>query len=233
MPAFGRIPAVDPRDQKFLMRRTLGFVGTVELPKAKTWVINGKSLDQGPTSTCVGHAWKNFLRSKPIMTDKSGPSQYSIYRRACQLDPWPDNDHEALMADGDPGMAAGTSVRAGAKVLVEATRIEAYMWAFGLEDVVNWVLTQGPVVIGSNWYGSMMDTDKDGMVYILPGSAVVGGHAYLLRGVNTNTALATFENSWGDNWGKHGMFYMPFETLSRLLAEQGEACAAVETYPKP
>jgi C1A family cysteine protease len=56
----------------------------------------------------------------------------------------------------------------------------------------------------------------------------VGGHAYLLRGVNTKTALALCSNSWGDEWGKSGDFVLSFKDLERLIHEEGECATAVE-----
>lgn len=232
MPGLGRISDPNVKDHLFLMRRKLGFVPTVEMPTAKTWPIDGRSIDQGNTSTCVGHAWRNFLRAKPIMTEKGGPSAWDIYRNAIILDAWSDNDQEAKLPDGHPGFASGTSVRAGAQALQAMRRLPSYMWAFNLQDAVNWVLTQGPVVLGTNWYAAMDYPTVQGLVKI--GGGVVGGHAYLLRGVNTKTKLATLENSWGDGWGMNGAFYMTFADLERLILEDGEACTAVEQYlPKP
>jgi len=116
---FGRIaPPNRDKDEMYLMRRALAAAGTA-LPTRKTWPINRLSLDQGQTGTCVGHAWRNFLRCAPLRTEKSGPSPFDIYR-----------------------------------------------------------------------------------------SAVT--------------------NSWGDEWGKSGEFYLPFRDLERLIADNGEACTAVE-----
>jgi hypothetical protein len=224
----GRRIAVDPRDREYLMRRKLATADKVLLPSAKTWRVNGRSLDQGLTSTCVGHAWKNFLRCAPMQTEKSGPSPFDIYRRAVAIDPWADNDAEAAMGDWDPSMDGGTSVRAGAKVLTDLGHLKSYLWAFDLSTVVEWVLTNGPCVVGTNWYSSFEHPDPEGIVKIEPGAAVLGGHAYLLRGINATRSLATLENSWGDNWGKAGAFYMPLADLERLIHEEGEACAAVE-----
>jgi len=62
---------------------------------------------------------------------------------------------------------------------------------------------------------------------------VVGGHAYLWRGVDTRRALALCSNSWGDNWGRSGDFKLPFRDLERLIHEQGEVCSAVEQRLQP
>ncbi len=67
-----------------------------------------------------------------------------------------------------------------------------------------------------------------GIARITPTAEPVGGHAYLLRGVDTRTALARCCNSWGDSWGKSGEFFLPFADLERLIHEDGEACSAVE-----
>jgi hypothetical protein len=65
-------------------------------------------------------------------------------------------------------------------------------------------------------------------VRIVQNASVAGGHAYLLRGVDTRRALARCSNSWGDSWGLSGEFLLPFRDLERLIHEDGEACAAVE-----
>jgi hypothetical protein len=194
----------------------------------KTWSINAKALDQGDTGTCVGHAWRNFLRCAPIQTEKAGPSQFDIYRSAVLKDSWSDNDDEAQLPDGDPGLDFGTSVRAGAEAVTDFGRLKSYVWAFSLQPTVEWVLTQGPVVLGTNWYSTLSRPDADGIARITARATVIGGHAYLLRGVDTRRALARCTNSWGDGWGKSGEFFLPFEDLERLILEDGETCAAVQ-----
>ncbi len=228
MPGFGRRYAADDRDRNFLMRRMLPDVRRLTLATRKTWSINSKALDQGDTGTCVGHAWRNFLRCSPIRTEKGGPSAFDVYRSAVLKDPWATNDKEAKLPDGDDGLAYGTTVRAGAKALTDFGRLKSYVWAFSLQTTVEWVLTQGPVVLGTNWYSSMSHTDAQGIARITPTAEPVGGHAYLLRGVDTRTALARCCNSWGDSWGKSGEFFLPFADLERLIHEDGEACSAVE-----
>lgn len=229
----GRRVSIDPRDREYLMRRRLAAPGEVTLPSSRTWRLSSASIDQGETGTCVGHAWKNFLRCAPSQTEKAGPSQWDIYREAVMLDPWTDNDHENSLEDGNPDMVAGTSVRAGAKVLTARGHLKSYLWAFDLQTVIEWVLTKGPVVVGTNWYSSFEDPDKEGLVKITPNATNLGGHAYLLRGINVRRALATFENSWGEGWGKKGAFYMPLPDLERLIHEDGEACTAIEQKLKP
>ena len=225
---FGRIAPPDrDKDEMYLMRRALAAPGTA-LPIRKTWSINGRSLNQGQTGTCVGHAWRNFLRCAPLETEKSGPSPFDIYRSAVTLDEWSGNDDEEDLPDGDPGLDDGTSVRAGAKAVTEFKRLKSYLWAFALQPAVEWVLTKGPIVLGTDWWSSFQDPGAAGIIQIKPGAHVVGGHAYLWRGVDTKRGLALCTNSWGDDWGKSGEFYLPFRDLERLIADNGEACTAVQ-----
>jgi hypothetical protein len=233
MPGFGRRFVPDDRDRNFLMRRMLPDVRRLALATRKTWGIHRTALDQGDTGTCVGHAWRNFLRCAPVRTEKSGPSAFDVYRASVLKDTWPSNDDESRLPDGDPGLDFGTSVRAGAQAVTDFGRLKSYVWAFDLQPAVEWVLTEGPVVLGTNWYSSFMRPDDEGIVRISPTATVVGGHAYLLRGVDTRRALALCSNSWGDGWGRSGELLLPFRDLERLIHEDGEVCSAVEKSLRP
>lgn len=226
--AFGRRYSPDERDRGYLIRRRLAAPGTV-LPTRKTWRIAPPNLDQGNTGTCVGHAWSNFLRCAPIQTTtKKAPSQWDIYRGAVAKDVWSDNDDEQYLGDGDAGMDSGTSVRSGAEFVTEKGRLKTYLWAFTLQPALEFVLTEGPVVLGINWYSSFRP-DKEGIIKISPTADLQGGHAILWRGVDTKRGLARLSNSWGDSWGQSGDCWIPLRDLDRLISlEQGEACTAVE-----
>lgn len=224
---FGRLTPRDrDEDEQFLLRRALTAAGTA-LPTRKTWRIGSKALNQGKTGTCVGHAWRNFLRCAPHLTEKGGPSPFDIYRKAVSLDEFRANDGEAELPDGDRGLEYGTTVRAGAKSVMELDRLKSYLWAFALQPAVEWVLTNGPVVLGTDWWSSFVP-DAEGIVQIKPNATRSNGHAYLWRGVDTKRGLALCTNSWGDAWGKSGDFYIPLRDLERLIADDGEVCTAVE-----
>ncbi len=223
----GRRYSPDPDDHKFLMRRKLAAPGTA-LPMKKTWAIGPRSLDQGETSTCVGHGWRNFLRCAPTRTEKGGPSPWDIYRGAVKVDEWTSNDSEATLPDGDPGMESGTSVRAGADFVTSTGRLKSFLWAFDLQSVIEWLLTKGPVVLGTNWYDSMFNPDSKGLIKISPQANIAGGHCYLARGCDRKHGLITIENSWSDAWGHNGGAFIAFTDLERLVHENGESCTAIE-----
>ena len=220
-PQFGRRFSPDPNDHKFLLRRKLALPGT-PTPTSKTWAITSKALDQGDTGTCVAHAWCNFLRCAPIQTTQGIDAlRWKIYDAAIQLDEWPDNDN-------DTDRQMGTSVRGGAQAVTNLGRLKSYLWAFDLQSALEWVLTKGPVVLGTNWYSSMRNVSKEGIVKITAGASIVGGHSYLWRGANKTRGLALCSNSWGDDWGKSGEFYLSFHDMERLIHEDGEAATAIE-----
>jgi len=77
MPGFGRRFVADHRDRNYLMRRLLPDARALTLPVRKTWAINKTALNQANTGTCVGHAWRNFLRCAPIQTVRADPSEFS------------------------------------------------------------------------------------------------------------------------------------------------------------
>lgn len=226
----GRRHAPDERDRRFLLADHLRISGVVAR-RSHLWAMFDPPLDQGSTGTCVGHGWKHWLLTAPVIQadPASPPSAFDIYDRAIKVDEWTENDNDTARQEG-------TSVRAGAKVLQSQGRIGAYTWAFDVNTCANWLagmdaeghFVGGPAVIGVNWYGSMFDLDEGGFLRIAPTAQVEGGHCVLLTGWNEKRGFAYGINSWGRYWGRKGRFYMPGEVLDRLIREDGEVCTSVE-----
>lgn len=210
--SLGRLYELDERDKKFLFRLVI----PAEYPRVirrKQWTPGGV-LDQGQTGTCVGHGWAAFLSSTPV---RSAGDPFHIYDLATTLDGFPDNDH-------NPNY--GTTVRAGAKALETMGRLKSYVWAYSSKECANWILRQGPVVIGIPWYSLMFQVTQDG--YVIPGGANVGGHCVLVYGCDVPLRTLYIQNSWGTSWGHGGRCKMTFDVLDNLLSDHGECCAAVE-----
>ena len=68
-----------------------------------------------------------------------------------------------------------------------------------------------PVVSGMPWYESYNKPEPDGRLP-LPSGKLLDGHCYASAGWTPGKAW--FENSYGDNWGKNGYFYVPFSDFS-------------------
>lgn len=173
-------------------------------------------LDQGPVGACVGYAWKYKLLAAPFMVG-TGPEACQIYAEAQTRDDLPDTP------PGD-----GTTVRAGAKYLQELGYIGEYVWAFSVDDVAQWLLLRGPVVLGLNWYAAMDEPDSHGLLHLYAQDDLRGGHAILALGVDVPARRVRLLNSWGTAWGDKGRCWIGFDDLDNLLALDGEACAATE-----
>jgi hypothetical protein len=205
----GRRPAPDDRDRKHLM------IAPTSTRQFRYWWANGAWFDQGATSSCVGHAFAHYLEDGPVTQPNYRADPFAIYNAARRLDEWEGEDYD------------GTSVRGGAKALKAWGLIESYQWTFDLATTIYALLEVGPLVVGTNWYSSMYETDDLGNVTV--SGSVDGGHAYLLNGVNLSTERVRFKNSWGrNNFGMYGHGYLSFTDLARLIAEGGEVCRAVE-----
>jgi len=211
----GRRRAPDPRDRRYAMRAVV----PKRLPERDVRRNPGPVLDQGATNACVGHAWRAWMTSSPVMNKDPHPNPFEIYGRALQLDEWPDGDYDA-----------GTSVRAGAKVMRERGRLTEFVWAADTADVIAFLISRGPVVLGTDWYDSMSDPLPAGTVKVE--GEVAGGHAYLCYGYDADKRRFRCQNSWGLAWGEKGRFWISRTDLERLIYGAGEACGALELLQK-
>ena len=213
----GRMHIPDERDKGFLMKSLL----PMDTKRTfKYWCPNLWWGDQGITPQCVGYSWTHWLAEGPktqysIIKEKGMPFDPSIlYNEAQKVDDWAGENYD------------GTSVRAGAKVLKTHGFIDAYYWAWTVDEVVNSLLTLGPVVVGTNWTMGMFYPNEEGI--ISPTGRTVGGHAYLLDGINLKKGLIRIKNSWGRNWSNKGFAYISIDDMDTLIRANGEACIATE-----
>src|SRR5688572_17376739 len=211
MPGLGRLHAPDPRDRNYQLRRVLSLLEPAR--RSMPW-RRYRTLNQGETGTCVGHAWRAWYEMAPKMRREGvGHDAYLIYRRAVLLDEWPENDHEAYAAESL--LQSGTSVRAGAKAMQNAGHLRSYVWADTAEQVGDYVTRRdgSPVVMGTNWTDSMFHPGPTGMVRVT--GRVVGGHAYVIRWYYRSIGVFLATNSWGPNWSRNGEFRIAGEDLDR------------------
>ena len=211
---FGRRFAPDDRDKRFSVWQRLAAAPSVAT--RHYWFSNGWWGDQGTTSQCVAYAFMHWLEDGPAKHGGPAPmiDPAVLYHEAQQLDEWPGDDYD------------GTSVRGAAKALVARGLISDYWWATTVDEVIQTLLQLGPLVVGTNWYSSMMNVDARGFVRV--GGSLAGGHGYKLDGVNIALEMFRIKNSWGRSWGVHGFAFISFADFERLLREDGEAAIATE-----
>ena len=210
----GFIQRRDPDDDNFPLGAVISAVADAR-SQEKVWQLPQHLLNQGSTNSCVGHACAHFILTSPIMDHSIDP--ITLWHRAQQIDEFPGNE----------GTNSGTSVRAGFKVLREQNLITTdYRWAASADEVLRFVLTRGPVVVGSKWYPGMSQPTNG--VLRLTGNAGTTGHAYLLFGFSPDQDAFLMANSWGSVWGIDGCAFLPFGALDQLMSRGGVVCSAIE-----
>jgi hypothetical protein len=207
---FGYVQDLDKNDKFFPLQ-----AGKVSKPFRKSiYWQSAAVLDQGSTYSCVGHAWAAFLTCAPKMQGLTDP--YKLYKLAQKFDEFPGEEPEVH----------GSSVRGGAKAAQSLGLIDTnYRWAMDSSTVWNFLLTRGPVILGTDWT-SGMDNPKSGFVSFSGSS--LGGHCYLACGVNVENKSFLCVNSWGEKWGLRGKFWLPITELDKLFDRGGIACSALE-----
>lgn len=185
----------------------------------------GTVLDQGSEGACVGFGWTGGLMAAPrrpethIAASLGNLFALDLYGRAKVLDDWPGEDY------------SGTSVLAGAKAAQETGKIDSYRWCFGIDDVRDALIAEGPVVIGIPWYESMYETSAD--YEVLVDGDMVGGHCLLVTGYHPEhpdydgREMYRWRNSWGRSYGEHGTAWIDAGDLRDLLADNGEAALPI------
>lgn len=232
----GRRPAIDPRNAAHPMARHLvapSAAIAITLPTKKTWAFDGSVLDQRSSGTCTGHAGAHFIHCAPLR-HKGFLNPFTLYREAVLLDEYGDNDGDATITD-DMALDGGSSGTGVAKALDRRGLLTEYVWGSTLAEIVRWVQSRGPVMLGSNWYSSMFNPTLEGFVKIAPNATIDGGHEFVLRGVDTSRGIGNLINSWSPRWNsgpgkkcRPGHFLASFETLERLMHEDGDGVSAIE-----
>jgi hypothetical protein len=188
---------------------------------AQVWNVPSV-LDQGATPHCVGYAWATYGIAFPVPDAWDNSMGEKIY-------------YAAKVIDGEPGQEDGSTTQSGVQAFMQFSQLQnnSYAFATNLQDIITWVLANGPVVVGTNWYNNMFNPSSSGLVTIAPNDTVAGGHEYTVNGVDTIAGLFYLTNSWGTSWANGGHFLMDFATFQRLQTEGGDCCTASEVTGQP
>lgn len=194
---------------------------TLRKPKPKTvfWTPSIAALNQGNLGACTGNAAAGLLATgcpgHEAMTGVNEDTARWIYSEATRLDgfpgQWPPTD-------------TGSSGLAVMKVLKKHKAVKSYRHCFSVNSVIA-ALQAGPVITGIAWRQDMYEPGPDGFAsYSGP---VVGGHEFMVTGVDLQGGYFKFRNSWGSGWGVQGDFFMSLADYSAALENKGDATVPV------
>lgn len=216
----GRVEApADPRDNNFPM--SLVLAEAPPAPPSRYWYPGLASLNQGALGACVGFTGANWLQNSPVRTKVQDQTGLDLYW-ACKA------------IDGIPNIE-GTYARVLLKILQERGHVGRYLWAQRPEDIKQWVLTTGPVMVGTPWFEEMFFPDLEG--YVSPRGFEMGGHEYLVRGYSRPRDAYRCRNSWGNSWGigrgsnwsgMGGEFWIKREDLEAIIFSSWGDAVGVE-----
>lgn len=219
MPGLGRLVEHDPRSRDYAAR-------TATTPRSVLWGHHAPILDQGDLGSCTGNALAQLINADPFAASR--PNGYlteddavKLYELATTLD---------NVSGTYPPQDTGSTGLAVAKAGVRLGYFASYAHAFGFDHFAAALQLQ-PVIVGTAWTADMFTPDELGTVR--PTGDVAGGHEYLALGIDYASGMLTFLNSWGDQWGVGGRFYMRFNDFAALLAQQGDVTAPALPVPAP
>lgn len=181
----------------------------------KLWNRTVAPFNQGDVGACTGMAAAGVISTDPFHKKTLTYDEHlalKIYAEATRLD---------NITGYYPKADTGSTVLAAMKSLHHYAYIKSYKWCFSLHDVLMALSHHGPVEVGVGWYDGFDNPSSLGLV--MPTGEVRGGHAFQLIGVDAEHRTITAVNSWGTEWGVNGRFTFSWDTLKKLLAEDGEA----------
>lgn len=208
--------SVDPNDLRFLASVP------PSAPIRTTRWRRGPTLNQEETPKCVEFAAKAMIMAQPFghtvatvlkMLDR-------LYEQAQDLDEWEGHNYD------------GTSTRGAMKALQQRGIIKNYWWIKTEAMLRQYVRSISPCMMGVSWLTKMFEPDSSGVVTCEGGEE--GGHEICCLWFDDNVTgysdgLYVFQNSWGEEWGKRGLFYMrPQDVVLQLEHLGGECTVAPE-----
>jgi len=224
----------DVHDVRDLMYRALPPLRPIpESVDLRAWA--GPIKDQGEVGSCTGHAFSSSREWIARKYEKASPvlSPQFLYVEELIVDGSFPQDDGAMPRTGCQVLTAKGCCEASlypyvaGKFSTPTTEQaqNAFKYKTGgyhrignlsgflscLADPTPW-----PVAVGFAVYESFMAqqvSDTGIMPIPTPSEQRQGGHEVLCLGYDLPRRLALIQNSWGDDWGQKGYFWMPFEII--------------------
>lgn len=191
--------------------------------------------DQGQLGSCTGNAIAGALQFDRM---KQGlqvftPSRLFIYYNERVMEGTVASDSGAQIRDGIKSVATQGDCpepewpydinkfadAPPASCYSDALKLKAVQYRSvgqNLRDMRGCLAEGHPFVFGFTVYESFESPDvaqTGDMPMPAAGESVVGGHAVLAVGYDDGKQVFIVRNSWGEGWGDHGYFHMPYAYL--------------------
>jgi len=193
-------------------------------------------FDQGQLGSCTANSSGSMWQYIAYMTGKDSftPSRLFLYYNTRLLEGTEDwdsgaylrNTMKSLVNDGICDEAIWTyednspkfTQRSPNPCYTEGKKHQLLSYQRVLQNMqqIKGCLAEGfPFVFGFNVFESFLTITNDGIMPMpdFNGESSIGGHAVMVVGYDDTKQMAIVRNSWGDNWGDKGYFYMPYSYL--------------------
>jgi len=187
--------------------------------------------DQGNIGSCTAQALAAAFEIKDGTSNTFVPSRLFIYYNERLLENSVHEDSGALLSDGIktletygvcnekdwPYDTKNFKVKPPQKCYLDALQHRAYTVhniSCDMNSMKTSLASGHPFVVGISIYESFEseEVSKTGIVPIpdTDSENCLGGHAVLVVGYNDKTQMWIVRNSWGEDWGDKGYFYLPY-----------------------
>lgn len=233
----------DLPDQRDLIFDAAAVLAKIAVPVPQQIDLRAKCppvYDQGQLGSCTANAlaaafdFDRHVEGDPFMT----PSRLFVYWNERDLEGTTGYDAGARIRDGVkvlrgigtppetdwPYVIANFTEKPDAKSFSDAKHNEALTYqriltphADPTRDMLACLAHGYPFVSGITLYESFESpaATKTGVIPMpSPSESVLGGHAILVVGFEAAKQQFICRNSWGEAWGDHGYFYLPFAYLT-------------------
>jgi hypothetical protein len=191
-------------------------------------------LDQGHLGSCVSNALARVLMYQGYTKDALLPARLFIYYEGRKAENSIRSDSGLVIRDGIKVVATygAPPELTWPYIISKFTRkppVSAYIKArldkaltyYSLDaasqprrDLIRAAIHEGyPVIFGFSVYDSLetQEVANTGIVPMpAPTDKQLGGHCVFICGYDDTTQRYQCANSWSENWGNHGYFYLPY-----------------------
>lgn len=187
-------------------------------PISSNFTRHCPAFDQGSLGSCTGNAMVGLLMTDPFWQPGRNLTEIDavrIYSEATHLD---------SIRGEYPPTDTGSSGLGVAKAAKKEGWITGYEHAFGMDDLLH-SLSQRPGILGVDWMSSFDAPLTTGECPWTSNAHIRGGHEIQMFRLDMDLERVWCYQSWGPAWGglKDGTFWFSFQTLEKLLSQQGDA----------